>query len=289
MKDKHRWNSTVPAVHEQEVPFVISLMSGKGGVGKTVIAYNLADMVARRGWKTVLIDADWFFGNLHTLTNSSTGLSLADVVRNPKHADKAKIRLHDQLDLITAPIDYVENEFCSVKFAQFPKDSRRIFSSYDFVILDTPSGHLDIITLAHTISDLGLLVLIPELLSIANSYGLYKYLIKSNQVNNIHIFSNRAESGKDCEYMYQKFAVLCEKFLGKIPLNTGYLLELKEVAESVSRQKSIVEASPDSPATDQILKLCEFITKMRAQNQVSRSILKESTIKSETVLADIKE
>jgi flagellar biosynthesis protein FlhG len=289
MKDKYRWNSAVPSIGDPDVPFIISLISGKGGVGKTILAYNLADMIARRGWKTMLIDADWFFGNLHTLTNSSIGITLADVIRNPKHTGKAKLNLNDHLDFITAPIDYVENEFCIVKFARFLKDSRRMFSSYDFIILDTPSGHLDIIALAHSVSDLGLLVLIPELLSIANSYGLYKYLIKANKINNIHIFSNRAEFGRDCEYMYQKFAVLCEKFLGRIPPNSGYLLELEEVAESVSRQKSIVETSPDSPATDQILKLCDFITEMRAQNKVSQSILKESTIKSETVLADIKE
>ena len=47
----------------------MSLLSGKGGVGKSVLAFNLADQLAGLGYRVLLVDADFALGSLHVLAN----------------------------------------------------------------------------------------------------------------------------------------------------------------------------------------------------------------------------
>jgi len=107
------------------------------------------------------------------------------------------------------------------------------------------------------------LLTVPDgmpLVWIANNFGLLKLLFQSNSQLNSHIFVNRADSGKDSEYMYQKFAVLARRFLDKMPLYAGYLHENQEVVDSVARQKSIRKIAPESDASVRILSLCKVLT-----------------------------
>jgi flagellar biosynthesis protein FlhG len=271
-------------------PFVIPVLSGKGGVGKSVIALNLGAAAARQGYRCLIIDADWYFGNIHILANAIPSFSLADIITGDLPYQKALLKISDNLDFIAAPSSAAEVPELDVTLLEaFIKKIRNIPGIYDFIIIDTPSGDLDIIRPVVSHSGLNLVIIMPELTSIADGYGLLKYLVKRRETSPTYIFINRADSGTDCEYIYQKLTVLTHRFLGLIPRWGGYLLNDRHVTDSVACQRSIVETAPNSSAAVQIVKLFNLLSKERSQGILSTKKSCQPSINSEVSLAEIKE
>ncbi len=275
-------------------PCLAGLFSGKGGVGKSVLAFHLADQLARMGRRTLLIDADWEFGIQHILTNTIPVANLDDAVNRDNHPFANYLtNVGPNFDFIASPaISDLMSAFEPPALAKFLENLRQDCTGYDFVIFDTSSGNLDLIRLIAAATDISLLILTPELTSIANAFGLYKYLIRHQAGTNAGVIVNRAEFGKDSDYVYQKFAYLSQKFLGQLPHYAGYLLESREITEALERQRSAVETASQTPAADQLLKLCNFLTKERASllgETSDRRTAALSSVNFETVSADIKE
>ena len=90
-------------VNITEKPRIISILSGKGGVGKSVITYNLAAAAAHSGQRCLIIDCDWYFGNIHILANVIPGLNLADVIYDESLLSKAIIPINNRLRLLPSP------------------------------------------------------------------------------------------------------------------------------------------------------------------------------------------
>lgn len=273
---------------ESYPPTVISVLSGKGGTGKSVIAFNLAAIAAREGYKSLVIDCDWYFGNIHILANVIPELTLADIIHDENLSSKAVIHLNERLHMIaSSAAGRSETEYNTAILTRFLKGIRTFFSEYEFVIIDTPSGVVDIITMVSNASDLNLIVINPELTSIAAGYSLFKHLVISNKKIEAHLFVNRVLSGTDYEYIYQKFALLGERFLRKMPLGGGYLLDDKHLIDSVARQEPLVEFAPDSLSTEQFLKLCNFITTERIRLRKVIKTKSRRIINSRMTTADI--
>jgi MinD-like ATPase involved in chromosome partitioning or flagellar assembly len=139
------------------------------------------------------------------------------------------------------------------------------------------------------VADMNLIIITPDITAIADGYGLFKYLLKSKKNISVALLVNRAEDGTDYEYIYQKFAVMTDRFLGKIPQAAGYLLDDKAIAESVRRQKSVFELSSASGSAEQFLNLCDFLTETGLEISVSTPFKREQSINSRAFLADIRE
>lgn len=273
MKLNNRLPNLNRLLDKSEEPAVMSIISGKGGAGKSVIAYNLADNLADQGTRTLLVDADWNFGNLHLLANLIPQTTLYDITAGRLPAVEAATKLRNNLDLIVAPSALQTGiEFDINRFARFVEKIRSDFRSYDLILFDTPTGQIDLLNVISAASDLNLFVINPELTSIANNFGLLKLLIKSNNLLNSHIFVNRADSGKDSEYIYRKLAALAGRYLKKVPFYAGYLYVHQSLMESAERQKTLRETDSESPLNDQFLTLCNFVTEELLERSEDRQI-----------------
>lgn len=270
-------------------PSVVSILSGKGGVGKTILAYNLAVVLAHEGNRCLIVDCDWNFGNVHILANVFPDLTVAEVMQDETLKGEALISLTKQLDMVASPAaGESTSEFSNHRFTSFLTRIRQLFDRYEVVIMDTPSGSLDIITAAANASDLNIIVINPELTSIADGYGLFKYLVQSNSGILAHIFINRAECETDYEYIYQKFTVLAERFLQRTPLNAGYLLDDRHVIESVAKQRPLIEIDDSSASVKRLSKLCKLLTRERLSRGLRSKPIRQQDINSKKALADIK-
>jgi len=262
-------------------PQIISILSGKGGVGKSIITYNLAAAAAHQGYRCLIIDCDWYFGNIHILANVVPKASLADVIVNDRHMSDAVIRIYNNLHLLPSPASPAgEKEINRQELEKFFNNCKSIFSDYDFVMIDTPSSMLGLIGLCAEISDINLITINPELTSISDGYGLFKYLTVSSIKGQAYLLINRAEDGTEYEYVYRKFSAMAERFLEKWPRDGGYVVENECVSESIEKQKTIFEFAADSEIAEQFLKLCNLLTENDLEGDKSPQLETERSINS---------
>jgi len=266
---------------------LVSILSGKGGVGKSVIAFNLAERAAAAGCRTLLIDADFYCGNLHILANVDPGEGLEVYIGQNKSLADATSAYNENLDILSRSDTGPLNGLNSVtEVARWAARLREDASGYDLVILDHSSGISETATVLASASDINLLVLVPELTSISDCYGLCKYLYQANQQLDCRLLLNRVNSEDEAEYLWSKFAAIAEQFLGQVPGLVGSLPEDKAVCRSVATQRSLAEISPQSPVAQALTELVDRLGDEPGPMTVGHPT---TTINNEAALAEIRE
>jgi flagellar biosynthesis protein FlhG len=155
---------------------VVSVGGGKGGIGKSLVATNLAIELARRGQKVVLVDADLGGANLHTcLGLDLPKKSLSDFVehRAERIEDVVTPTGIPNLGLVSGALDHLDA--ANPKHAQKVRLLRHLQAmDVDHAILDLGAGtHLSVLDF-FLVSDHGVLVLVPEPTAVENAYRFVK-------------------------------------------------------------------------------------------------------------------
>jgi len=163
-------------INENAERKVIPIASGKGGVGKTVLAANLALALAINGKSVVLIDLDLGGSNLHTvlgMKNTNLGIGNFLSSRAVKFKDIVIPTTYQNLRFI--PGDVLVSGVSNIPFSQKKKLMQSIVElDADYVIIDLGSGGSCHVIDFFLISNSGFVVLTPQTTSIVNGYGMLK-------------------------------------------------------------------------------------------------------------------
>jgi flagellar biosynthesis protein FlhG len=266
------------------------VLSGKGGVGKTVLAYNLAERASSLGNRVLLVDADYGMGNLHILANLSCEFGLAQFAAGELSLREAVTRVTDRLDLLAnvggqGTLDPNDGTAAALIVKQLRAEGR----SYDLVLIDHSSGVSQAATVIAHGSDINLLILVPELTSISDCYGLFKTLVEANPSIDARFLVNRTESTDEAEYIHQKFGALTERFLGQPPEYQGHLLEDSIYRRSIGAQTAIAGLGTDTPGAQALTALAGRL--FGRTNGIVRTAADtlEIAIKDRMATADIRE
>ena len=246
---------------------MISILSGKGGVGKSIIAFNLAERLASRGHRTLLVDADVTSGNLHLLANVAGGDNVRRLIAGEPLrvlATELVTESNTSFDLLSSSAGNPPEEFEDIRAAAgLARRLRTEAAHYEFVIVDHASGVSKAATILASVSDLNLVVLIPELTSISDAYGLCKYLYRTYEEITCGLLINRTQSEEEVTYVRTKFAAVAQRFLGRSPEFLGKVDEDAAVRLSVARQQPIARVAPESVVSQALNGLARSIVKYR--------------------------
>jgi len=268
-------------------PILVSILSGKGGVGKSVIAFNLAERAAALGLRTLLVDADLTCGNQHVLANIDPAEGLEAFARERVDLAESAVAYGDNLAILahgaTGPIESLST---AAQLAQFVARLRQQAASYDLVVIDHSSGISKSAAVFASASDVNLMVMIPELTSIADCYGLCKYLYESNGAIDCRLLLNRVESDGESEYIWSRFSAVAEQFLGRIPGLAGALIEDGAMRRSVAEQTPLAAISPKSLV---LQSLESVIRKLGLSFGTQTPVNQPQKINNVTAAADIRE
>lgn len=269
---------------------LISLLSGKGGVGKSVLTYNLAERLAFGGTRVLMVDLDVYCGNLHILANMACPYGVTQMVTGDLSLKEAVMSLGENLDLLAAngrgwPEDISSAKAAATMVTRLRKEGHR----YDLILIDHPSGKCESSTVLAAASDINLLVIVPELTSIADACGLYKHLLTTDRSVDCRLLINRAESNGEAEYIHQKFCALTERFYGRPPLYLGRLLEATSVRRAVASQKPLAAVDDDGATLADLCDLANQLRHSRPTGQVGPGEFTEKAINISMATADIRE
>lgn len=221
-------------------PRMVSILSGKGGVGKSVIAFNLASALSAHGTRVLLVDADFGCGNLHLLANVAAEFGIGEYASQQLTLAEARLALAPNLDLLAGTWHESLGEDRNMRFtATLVQRLRDDAADYDFIILDHSSGRGNQTAMMAHASDLVLMVAIPELTSLSDAYGLYKHLNSLGSDVECGLLVNRAQSDDEVLFIADKFSALTGRFLSRPVAVVGAIPEEEIIRKSIAAQRSI--------------------------------------------------
>lgn len=271
-------------------PKLISVLSGKGGVGKSVMAFNLCQRMAALGWSVLLVDMDLNWGNIHILANVACETGLEQFASGELTLRETVVPVENRLDILAAPADQtsiveLDDAACFHLVNQLKKQG----ADYSCIVLDHSSGNSETATSLARLSDVNLLMMVPELTSISDCYGLYKHLLKEAGYLECRLLLNRIRSHKEGEYVYRKFAAMAEQFIGKPPRCQGYLLEEDMVRRSVAAQRPLARMGGNSTVVQSLTTIGKSLMADRPAHLGSRDSDRKRTVNNSMATADIGE
>lgn len=220
-------------------------VSGKGGVGKSVLALHMARSLTERGNRVLLLDTDLGLANLHVLSNVEPNGRLEQVLSGSLRLQDAITTLESGPDLLAADNGRNVSMVTDVDAAHELADTLGILNTqYDYILVDTPRGISDPAIQFCRACDKTLLITSPEPTSITNTYAWYKIA----HANDFKIPTWLIANESDDPSLPARFSDLCQKFLGHAPMWGGSIPHDPEVARSVLMQRPLFELCPESPA-----------------------------------------
>ena len=228
---------------------VFAVTSGKGGVGKSNIAVNLAIKVQEAGYKVLLIDANINLANTDILMGHSPYRTLADAIIKDYHIREVIYTGPCDLHILAGGSGFVElTDLPDAKQARIIRQLESLEFKYDYLILDTPAGLNKQILSYVTYASHAIVVVTPEPTSIADAYAMVKVLTLQQSSVRLHVLINQVNSLEHARDIFSKFKLVVDRFL-KIRIGyLGYIVKDKNVSRAVLKQKPLVMEFPKSPA-----------------------------------------
>jgi len=265
-----------------EGPDIWAVAGGKGGVGKSVIAANLAVAIARRGLTCMLIDADLGGGNQHTLFGIEAPRTTLDAFLQGDEKELASVatptRFHG-LTLVYASCDSIGS--ANPKHSQKQKFIRHFRRApVDVVLLDLGAGTsfntLDLFLAARV----QLVVTTPELTAIQNAYGFIKCAharAKSNEALGVcapRLIANICDEDGAAR-VFRALKSVTATFLSAEPIEAGFVRKDPAMPTSVERGLPVLALSPSSVGSRDIDRIAQVQLEERFEpptDQVDRTM-----------------
>jgi flagellar biosynthesis protein FlhG len=234
---------------QKKMTQVIGITSGKGGVGKTTIATNIAVGLVNRGHKVMLFDADLGLANAQLAVGCRADFNFSHVLSGEKSLKEIVVTTRQGIRLVPgasgiqqmASLGALESAGIIQAFSEIDED-------IDYLIVDTAAGIADsVITFMRAVQR-RLIVICDEPSSIADAYGMIKVLALEHDLNEIYLVPNMVETQADGKLLYRRVDDVCQRFLG---LTIGYLHSITNdphILDSLRKYQSVLEFAPGGSA-----------------------------------------
>lgn len=232
---------------ERDHAEVITITSGKGGVGKSNLAVNLGIALADSGYDVAVADMDLGLANINVITGSSPSYTLFDVL-------KGRRRIRDILEDAPGGISILSGSSGEEELANLQGDQCKNFveqlseldNLVDVLLVDTSAGLSQRVMQFVKASDRTLLVTTPEPTAITDAYAIIKSALRKPPQPCMNLVINRADSIMEGKNVAEKMKRVGEDFLD-LPIRIlGYMTEDDAVTRAVRQRSPFYLEFPES-------------------------------------------
>lgn len=227
---------------------VLTVASGKGGVGKTSISLNLSLALADAGHRVCLFDADLGLANVNILTGLYPDNGLAQVLDGSHSIKDIMIREYNGIDLIPGSSGVEKLADLTSEQAARLIDAFLELSAYDYFILDTSAGISSQVLSFCRASQEMILAVTPEPTSLTDAYSLLKVLSREASMPRIRVVVNQVQTADEAKKAYAKLKKTAWKFLSVKVTPLGIVARDPNVPIAVVSQIPFLKMFPDTQA-----------------------------------------
>ena len=244
----------------------VAVTSGKGGVGKTSVAVNLAVGLSAMGRRVVLLDADLGTANADVLCNLFSQTTLSHVVAGSTTLAKAMVDAPGGFRLVPGASGLAQmaalSEFERARLIQQMSELER---DADIVLVDTGAGIGPNVLGFAASSDQQLVVTTPEPTSITDAYAVIKTVYRRRDDCDISLLVNMVHGEAEARRTFDRIDGVCRRFLGLQVTYAGYLIHDDRVAMGVRRRRPFLLESPHCHASACIGRLAHRLDRHAAE------------------------
>tara|TARA_B100001564_G_C20527159_1_gene617927 strand:- start:2 stop:790 length:789 start_codon:yes stop_codon:yes gene_type:complete len=228
----------------------IAVTSGKGGVGKTNTAVNLAISLSQTGKKVLLFDADFGLANVHVLLGTKPTKSVANFLDKECSMEESITPFSDDMKIISGGSGLTELlNLDNHRRHQILTGISNLDQDIDYLIVDCPAGAADGTLFFASASDLVVVVLIEEPTSFLDAYALIKAANLETGVKNFAVVVNMADSKSVAKSSFEKFRDIAMRFLDINLHYAGMIPHSRDIKHSVAQRRPVTIEKPDAFAS----------------------------------------
>lgn len=253
----------------------LGITSGKGGVGKTSLAANLAICLGQAGLRVTLLDADMGLANLDVLLGLAPKLTVEHFFRDKVPLADILVEGPAGVRLIPAGSGLPElTSLAPADLLRFVEELRGLRATSDVVLIDTSAGISDHVSRMLMLADRVLLVTWPEPTALVDAYAALKVLHRRHPTQEVGLVVNGARSENEAQTVHQRLSTASQRFLRRGVDYDGSVPWDDAVPDAARRQRAVVTVHPLSPASRSLKRLAHHIAAL-ARGRL-RGVVQES-------------
>ena len=249
---------------------VIAVGGGKGGVGKTNVAVNLAIGLSRLGQRVTLLDAALGLANTDVTLGVKPRKTLLDVRTGEAELAEVVVHTSDGVSIVPAPSGVPELAALGMEhYVGLIHAFSELADTMDTLVIDTAAGISEEVMCFLAAAQEVVLVVCNEPTSISDSYALIKLLNERHGVARIRVVTNMVRSRRDGEEAFAKLVTVTDRFL-PVELTHEASLPFDEcLRRAVRRQAPVLRAYPKSAVSRAFTGLAETAAAWPVKNEPS--------------------
>ncbi len=232
---------------------IITVTSGKGGVGKTSFTTSLGVSLGQRGYRVVIIDGDFGLANVDLMLGITSKFGLKEMILGHMTLDDVLVEGPQGVRFISGGSGIKELINLSPhQINGFLSRIDELNRMADIILIDTGAGATEnivkMVLAAHEV----ILLVTPEPTALTDAYALTKIISLARQDIDLRLVVNKAETMEEAQDILSKFTKTAERFLGIDIRGLGFLYEDPRVPKSIKEQVPYVLSYPKSQAARQV-------------------------------------
>ncbi|MEG2441527.1 MAG: MinD/ParA family protein [Acetivibrio sp.] len=243
---------------------VITITSGKGGVGKSSISVNLAIQLRRMGKRVIIMDTDFGLANIEVMLGIRPQYNFADLIFKGKSLREIVTMGPEGIGFISGGSGIQElSNLTKEQIMRLSQSLYELDELVDIIIIDTGAGIADSVLEFVAASSEVLLIVTPEPTSITDAYALLKTLNKKDgfltENTVIKMLANRVNTVAEGKEIFDKLSVVVNKFLNVKVEFLGTIPQDNMISKAVMQQKPVTIGYPLAPASKAITEIAAML------------------------------